>query len=85
MSKVLRAIWVNMYGLLVDDGSMAVGALAAVAITWLFVVAATQVAEQIGGALLLVLVSVLVLTNLYVAGRNARRHRAVQANTRLEG
>ena len=73
MSDLLRAIWENAYGLLVDDGSLAIGALAAVAITWLFASIAAESAERLGGALLLVLVSALVLANLYLAGRRIRR------------
>ena len=73
MSDLLRTIWENAYGLLVDDGSLAIGALAAVAITWLFASIAAESAERLGGALLLVLVCALVIANLYAAGRNARR------------
>ena len=75
MSKALGTIWENLYGLLVDDGWLAVGALGAVAITWLFAVLAPDAAEQLGGALLLVLVSGLVLANLYTAGQRIRRAR----------
>ncbi len=75
MSKALKAIWENVYGLLVDDGSLAIGALAAVAIAWLFAVVATEAFEQVGGPLLLVLVSALVVANLYTAGQRIRRAR----------
>jgi len=75
MSKALPAIWGNLYGLLVDDGSLALGALGAVAITWLFAVIAPDAAEQLGGALLLVLISALVLANVYLAGQRIRRAR----------
>jgi hypothetical protein len=75
MSKALSMIWENTYGLLVDDGSLAVGALAAVAITWIFAVIATDAFEQFGGAVLLVLISALVLANLYTAGQRIRRAR----------
>jgi hypothetical protein len=75
MSKVLSAIWSNTYGLLVDDGSLALGALAAVAVTWVFAILAPEAAEQLMGALLLVLLSALVLANLYTAGRRIRRAR----------
>jgi len=44
-----------------------------VAVTWLFASVAHEVAAQLGGALLLVLVSALVLANLYLAGRRIRR------------
>jgi len=73
MSRAVRAIWDGTYGLLVDDGSLALRALGAVAVTWLFASVAHEVAAQLGGALLLVLVSALVLANLYLAGRRIRR------------
>ncbi len=75
MSRVLSAIWSNTYGLLVDDGSLALGALAAVAVTWVFATLAPEAAEQLMGVLLLVLLSALVLANLYTAGRRIRRAR----------
>jgi len=78
MSKTFSAIWENAYGLLVDDGSLALGALAAVAITWLFAVIATAAFEQLGGGLLLVMICVLVLANLYTAGRRIRHTRSLE-------
>lgn len=75
MSKALTAVWENLYGLLVDDGSLAIGALVAVAISWLFAVIATDAFEQLGGVVLLVLVSALVVVNLYTAGQRIRRAR----------
>jgi len=75
MSKAVVAIWENVYGLLVDDGSLAIGALAAVAVTWIFAAIATDAFEQLGGAVLLVLISALVLANLYTAGQRIRRAR----------
>lgn len=72
MSKVLRAIWDNTYGLLVDDGQLAVGAIAALVVTWL--AAQSGVLQENAGWLLLALVLALVIANLYRAGRNARRH-----------
>jgi hypothetical protein len=75
MSKALKSIWENLYGLLVDDGSLAIGALAAVAIAWLFAAVATDAFERLGGPLLLVLISALVLANLYTAGQRIRRAR----------
>jgi phosphate/sulfate permease len=72
MSSVLRGIWGNTYGLLVDDGQLAVGAIAALVVTW--VVAQSGALQENAGWLLLVLVLALVVANLYRAGRNARRH-----------
>ncbi len=71
MSSVLRGIWSNTYGLLVDDGQLAVGAIAALVVTW--VVAQSGALQDNAGWLLLVLVLALVVANLYRAGRNARR------------
>jgi hypothetical protein len=72
MSSVLRGIWDNTYGLLVDDGQLAVGAIAALALTWL--AAQTEALKDNAGWLLLAIVLVLVMANLYRAGRSARRH-----------
>ena len=72
MSSVLRAIWNNTYGLLVDDGQLAVGAIAALVLTWL--AAQSAALQDNAGWLLLALVLALVIANLYRAGRNARRH-----------
>ena len=71
MSRVLRAIWNNTYGLLVDDGQLAVGAIAALVLTWL--AAQSAALQENAGWLLLALVLALVIANLYRAGRNARR------------
>jgi hypothetical protein len=72
MSSLLRAIWDNTYGLLVDDGRLAVGALAAIAVSWIIAVASPS-AQEIVGWVLLALVVALVLANIYAAGLNARR------------
>jgi len=74
MSSVLRGIWDNTYGLLVDDGQLAIGAIAALAITWLVAASGNDPVRENAGWLLLVLVVALVVANLYRAGRNARRH-----------
>ena len=71
MSSLLRGIWDNTYGLLVDDGQLAVGAIAALVVTWL--VAQSGAFQENAGWLLLVLILALVVANLYRAGRNARR------------
>jgi hypothetical protein len=72
MSNVLRTIWNNTYGLLVDDGQLALGAIAALFVTWL--AAQSGALQENAGWLLLVLILGLVLANLYRAGRNAHRH-----------
>ncbi|HEX9437302.1 MAG TPA: hypothetical protein VGA16_09125 [Candidatus Limnocylindria bacterium] len=72
MSNVVRAIWDNTYGLLVDDGRLALGALGAIAVSWLIASAAPTTQESVGW-LLLGLIVALVLANVYAAGVNARR------------
>lgn len=76
MSSVLRAVWENTYGLLVDDGQLAIGAIAALAITWLVAQTGSDAIRENAGWVLLALVVPLVLANLYRAGRNARRKRS---------
>ena len=73
MSSALRAIWDNTYGLLVDDGQLALGAVVALAIT--FVIAQTSGDElrENAGWLLYAMVLALAVANIYRAGRNARR------------
>jgi hypothetical protein len=70
---VFRAIWDNTYGLLVDDGQLAIGAIAALAITWLIAAASPEALRENAGWVLLVQVVALVIANLYRAGRHARR------------
>jgi hypothetical protein len=72
MSRLLRGIWDNTYGLLVDDGQLAIGAIVALVVTWL--AAQSPALQENAGWLLLALVVALVIANLYRAGRNARRH-----------
>jgi hypothetical protein len=73
MSSVLRAVWDNTYGLLVDDGQLAIGAIAALAITWLAAQTGGVGLREDAGWLLLAMVLLLAVTNIYRAGQNARR------------
>lgn len=73
MSRFLRGLWDNTYGLLVDDGQLAVGAIVAMAIAWLVAASGNDVLRENAGWVLLLLIVVLVIANLYRAGRNARR------------
>jgi hypothetical protein len=60
------------WGLLVEDGSLAVGIVAALAVTWIAaVVFADPLRDQVGWLLLAMLV-VLVVVNLRAAGARAR-------------
>jgi uncharacterized membrane protein YfcA len=71
----MREAWEQVYGLLVEDGQIAIGTLAA------FVVAAAvsalggslqnEMLRNSAGPLLFVLLMALLLVNLYAAGRKA--------------
>jgi thiosulfate reductase cytochrome b subunit len=69
----LKGIWDAIWGLLVEDGSLAIGIVAALAITWAAAVALGEGAHDVVGWLLLAMLTALVLVNLQVAGRKARR------------
>ncbi|HKW79292.1 MAG TPA: hypothetical protein VJQ09_09315 [Candidatus Limnocylindria bacterium] len=70
----MRAIWDNTYGLLVDDGQLAIGAILALAITWVIAEYGSDGAvQENAGWVLLALVVVLIVANIYRAGHNARR------------
>lgn len=76
MSRVLSAVWENTYGLLVDDGQLAVGIVLALAFVWLLATYAGAAARDVGGWVLLALLIALKLANIYRAGQNARRRAA---------
>ena len=72
MSSFLHVLWDNTYGLLVDDGQLAIGAIVALAVTWTVAQVSETLRESVGW-LLLAMVVVLVIANTYRAGHNARR------------
>jgi hypothetical protein len=76
MSRVFRAVWDNTYGLLVDDGQLAIGAILALVITWIVAETGGETLHENAGWILLALVAALVVANLYRAGRNALRRAA---------
>jgi hypothetical protein len=75
--KLLVAIWENVYDLLVEDGSIAIGTIVSLLVTAVWVVATRQnpAVAEIAGLLLFVLLMGLLLGNLYKAGRAAARKR----------
>jgi hypothetical protein len=74
----LAAVWENVYGLLVDDGSIALGTIAALVVTglWSRATASNPSLQELGGPLLFVLLMGLLVGNLYRTGRAAARRRA---------
>lgn len=71
MSSSIRGIRAAVWGLLVDDGSLAIGILVALAVSGL--VAANHGLVDLVGWILVAMLLVLVVANLYLAGRNAAR------------
>jgi hypothetical protein len=73
----LAAIWENVYGLLVDDGSIALGTVGALVVVglWSWATAARPTLVELGGPLLFVLLMALLVANLYRTGRAAARQR----------
>ncbi len=68
----LRSVWDAVVGLLVEDGSLAVGILVALGVTWLAAAFVPDVRDLCGWLLLALLVT-LVVVNLRAAGIRARR------------
>jgi hypothetical protein len=69
---MFRGIWSTLYGLLVDDGQLAVGALLALAISSAIAYSGGDQGRDVSGWMLLVMVLALVVANLYRAGLSAR-------------
>jgi hypothetical protein len=69
----VRGAWEAVWGLLVEDGSLAVGIVAALAVTWIAAAVLSDTGRDQVGWLLLVLLVGLVLTNLRAAAHGARR------------
>src|SRR5438874_13618669 len=69
---MFKGVWATLVGLLIEDGQLAIGALVALAITWLLAAAGGDQTQEVVGWALLVMVLVLVVANLYRAGLVAR-------------
>ena len=72
MSSLLGA-WEAIWGLLVEDGSLAIGIVVALAITWVAAAVLGEGTHNVVGWLLLAMLTALVVFNLQAAGRRARR------------
>ena len=73
MSSTLRSIGLTVWELLVEDGQLAVGIVASLAITWVLAHTGNDSLVQIAGWILLALLVMLMVANLARAGRNARQ------------
>ena len=69
---MFKSIWSTLVGLLIEDGQLAIGALVALAVTWLLAAAGGDQTQQVVGWALLAMVLLLVVANLYRAGLVAR-------------
>lgn len=79
MSDALRAVWDNTYGLLVDDGQLALGAVVALGLTWAVAEYGGETLRDMSGWILVALVSILCVANTYRAAHNARRKVRIQS------
>lgn len=70
----LKAIAETVWGLLVEDGSLAAGIIAALAVTWVAAAVLPDPSRDQIGWLLVVMLVVLVIVNLRNAGHRAKRH-----------
>jgi hypothetical protein len=73
--KTLLAAWEQIYGLLVEDGQIAIGTLVAIGIAAAWSVFAGEDLRYAAGPLLFVLLMGLLLVNLYTTGRKAYSRR----------
>jgi hypothetical protein len=65
-----KAIWDNTYGLLVDDGQLALEALAGLTATGVFsTLAPPATVQAYAGPMLLIWTCLLIVSHLYAAGR----------------
>ena len=68
----LMSVWDAVWGLLVEDGSLAIGIVVALAITWVAAIVLGEGAHDVVGWLLVAMLTALILVNLQAAGRKAR-------------
>ena len=71
MSSFLGGLWSNTFGLLVEDGSLAIGIVIALAIAAVIAGPADQ--PRIAGWILLASLGLLLVANVYRAGLAVRR------------
>ena len=80
MSSFLGALWSNTFGLLVEDGSLAVGIVVSLAVAGAIAGPAGQ--PELAGWILLGTLALLLVANVYRAGLAAKRSVARQQQPR---
>lgn len=75
MSSALRSVWANVIGLVVEDGQLAIGIVIALALTWIIASSSESLLDASGWLLLALLVALL-LVNLVLTTRRAKRRSA---------
>jgi hypothetical protein len=73
--KFLASAWEQVYGLLVEDGQIAIGTLVAFAVSAAWSAAAGEDLRDSAGPILFVLLMSLLLVNLYTTGQKAAANR----------
>ena len=73
--KAVLAAWEQVYGLLVEDGQIAIGTLVAFALAAAWSAVGGEEMRDAAGPLLFVLLMGLLLVNLYATGRKAYARR----------
>jgi len=68
----LMSVWDAVWGLLVEDGSLAIGIVVALAVTWVAAIVLGEGAHDVVGWLLVAMLTALIMVNLQAAGRKAR-------------
>lgn len=68
MFRALKSVWETAFGLVVEDGSLAIGILAVLVVVWV----SAHTTGDAAGWILLALLAALVLFNVYMTGRRAR-------------
>jgi hypothetical protein len=69
--KTLLAAWEQVYGLLVEDGQIAMGTLVAFGVAACWSAFAGEELRDAAGPILFVLLMTLLMVNLYTTGRKA--------------
>lgn len=72
MSSALRFVWDNVIGLFFEDGQLAIGIVVALALTWIIGAVSESLLDEAGWLLLALLVALL-LVNLVLTARRAKR------------